>query len=79
MRNDYSLASIQNIIRANTQLLNDKKDLEKELLDKDKIINKAKEYIRSFDYYIPEDNKENIIKILEGKEDEENEDIFSTL
>ena len=31
---------------------------------------KAIEFIESFEYYIPEDNKEELLKILEGKEHE---------
>lgn len=57
-RNDYTIASIENIIKANTKLVNDKKDLEKELLEKDNIINKIKDYVKSFEYYIPEEDKE---------------------
>lgn len=79
-RNDYTIASIENIIKANTKLLDDKKELEKQLLEKDSIINKIKDYVKSFEYYIPEEDKEKIIKIIEGKEDdEEDEDIFSTI
>ena len=31
------------------------------------IINKAIEYINSFDYYIPEDDKPDLLKILKGE------------
>lgn len=33
-------------------------------------VNKAIEYVESFEYYIPEDNKEELIKILKGEDNE---------
>ena len=88
MRNDYSLASIENIIKANTKLLNEKKDLEKQLLEKDNIINNAKNFVKEHciddEFIVNLSKKEKaiikVLDILEGKEDdEEDEDILSTL
>ena len=78
-RNDYSISTIENIIKANTKLVDEKKDLEKQLLEKDIILNRIKEYCKK--YIIPNcyNNFNEIVNIIEGKEDEEDEDIFSTI
>lgn len=83
--NDYSLSTIHNILDANTKLLDNKKELEKQLLEKDKIINNAiniiKEYCIDDEFIVNLSKKEKaiikVLNILEGKEDEEDEDIFS--
>lgn len=45
-------------------------ELQQELERLNNIIKETTEYIESFEYYIPEDNKEELIKILKGEENE---------
>lgn len=75
-RNNYSMSTIDHIIKANTKLLDEKKDLERQLLEKDKIINKI---IEVCNYQENGILSIKIKSIIEGKEDEEDEDIFSII
>lgn len=87
-RNDYSMSTIDHLIKANTKLFNDKKDLEKENKELKEKMEKIYNYISQEDKELSVDSYfkfknllefEYIKLIINGEDYEEVEDILSII